>query len=298
MKLQKIILICLPLILIIGAVIYFFSKKPSEIIIPNAPNSFVTIINNEISQLSKTPNNTFCETKYRLILNEISTYALAGKIDSVWKENLQKNLDYIYTPIFISQANYVFNNTDWEINKLNVIRSEVNMLTNSKYISNKSELSDIKNILTKYDEISSFILQANAFSNISGVSFYGQNFEIDKVKKYIDEANNIKLNNSLVNRCTRLNIALQEIPSLMYSKNYNYLMNKVQFCKNRYQAMQSYDEWYDAILKSIFIEFQNFEDNYAMYSVPSSKPVNDLISLKDQMDEERTNAQDYNYINR
>ncbi len=295
MKPLKIFLITGTICLLSWGGYSFFIKEPQQVVIPPAPNKFVEEIKLNITNLSKSPNNKFCVEDYSAIKYKIDGYSKANKLDFIWEENLLKSLDYTYTPIFLSQAYYVFNGNEWEINKLNTIRLEVKNLIASKNIDNKTDLIKVKEILSQYDKIVSFISRANSFASELKVRNIEEPFDIDMATNFIKDADKYHNLKEHANNCTRLQSQLENIPDLMYNMHLNFLSKKVELCIGKYSTVPNYPSYFDSFRKPIFSEFKLYEDNFSSYSVSFTKLEGDLQSLKDRMNQEDKIAKSYKY---
>lgn len=285
----SLVLLCIG---ILGWVSYsFLAKAPEPPIIPPAPNTFIMEIKSKIESLGKSPNTRLSNKDYATLKNDIYGYANANKFDKNWQENLLKDLDYAYAPVFEKQANYVFDGREWELNKLVVIRSEVNMLYKSQYITQKTKLDSIKSVLTQYDKIVSFLLEANSYANTNNVvTSFAQGFDINTSTNYIDSATKYLNLNVIINNCDRLQLQLNSIPNKMYHKHLDYLSKKVAFSIGKYKSMSSYTDYYNNIYKNVFAEFQVFEDYYLNIYDLNLKLEKDLSSLKEKMKRDNKEA--------
>lgn len=219
-------------------------KPPIDTIVP--VNQFTDKVKAETNALSKMPNSQFCNDTHRHILFLIEDFyndGLLGK-DSVdnlrVKDILSRNLYATYSAKFIEQAFVVFSGSEWDVRKLNFIRQEKNFLAMSPYLKKPSQVNDnlikIQQILTKYDEITSFITscQNYTFSTMNP----DINFPITESNKRIEQANNY-LNNSLgntyVNNCTKLHQGLKEINIYMFNAHTLYLKKSINEWAGKYR---------------------------------------------------------------
>jgi hypothetical protein len=245
MKKLKIIL-PIAVVAIIGAFVWFWwvDTRIVEEIKP-IENPFTKKIQSDIDSLENVSKNVFCKSFYNHIQSGITefhrdsslgiNYKGSKEIKSAvnndqWKDILSKNLYSTYVSKFIDQAMYVFNGSEWKDADLNFIRSEVQVLKHSTYLESTSpvanSLNSIIKILAKYDEINGFVSGCNnfKFSDYSIASRYPNVSEkVKKSRAYL--ANN--LDNQYVNKCTRLKNSLQQIPKVLFYKNFGYLIEKI-----------------------------------------------------------------------
>jgi len=296
MKGLKIILV-FATILVIGIISYLYLNKGLEKFVepPKPPNEFVNEINKKIDNLSKSSTKQFCVNSYISLNKDINEYANAGKIDTELSSSLLKNLDYIYTTLFIGQANSIFQGTAWEHNDLNIIKDELKRMQSSKYIVDKKELIKIEKVLNQYDEISSFIWRTNTFANDVKISRIDEDFDISTTKVYITRANEYKNLNGYIGNCKRLQSKLTEIPGKLFTKHMTYLTNKVNFCTNKYKEMRSQEEYFNKIYRPIFLEFQVLEENFRIYNIKYLDFERDLLSLKNTMRMNNNEAEEFSY---
>lgn len=295
MKIFKIALIILALCSI-GWVSYtYFMQKPEPPKIAVAPNKFIPEIKQNIEKLGKASKNDFCVNNYTTIINDIIIYAKAGKIDAAWSENLFKELDYCYYPLFLRQALYVLEGSEWESEKLGIIRSEYSNLIKSKYITDRAKLNEIKSIIDQYDEIVSYISSASIYANSSVyISSIGQKYDFNRDISLIDMANSYKLDGYIGN-CSRIKSQLSDIHASLYNRHLSFLSKKVSFCLGKYKTMKDHSEYFAKIYQPLFEEFQSFQDNYSIYSVSYTKAGDDLALVKSQLKKDGQLEKSFNY---
>ena len=292
-KLKITVKIAIALLVIIPLTIMvyrFFSGKPHQTEIPDAPNSFVAEIRQKTKNIRNAPITSFCDKEYQGVKNDIKAYADSNKLDTIYKESLSKDLDFAYISVFIGQANNVFNGTTWEPGHIHTIRTETIRLLNSKYIENKTELNTIKSILDKYDEVMQFLANSDIFSKDMRVTRVDQEFDFVSTKDFITRAANYHKMRHIVNNCSRIQSQLAAIPSSMYNKHLGYLRNKVEYCAGKYQTLPEYGQYYDKIYKPVHVEFQTLSENYLVYSVAVTTPDEDLTPLKERLKKDRDSA--------
>ena len=254
MKAVKIILA-----VVVVAVLGFFVWK--WIIAPPPPpptitpptNQFVERIENEIDSLGKVPSASFCPEFHQKIQYDIAEFHFKGFLGDTttsdndqWEEILSKNLYSVYAPKFIEQAMFVFNGHEWKTDDLKFIRSESKKLQKSDYLMLdspvKASFVEIENILTKYDEINSFIGICNRFGAASdelSIEFPNASEKVEKANGYIKR----NLDNKYVNNCTRLKDGLREIPRKLFDKHVAYLTKKISLYANQYRNYETQAEY-------------------------------------------------------
>jgi hypothetical protein len=274
----------------------FYIRGINKLVIPQTTNNiFVDEITGKIEALKGVPVNVFCVAKYISIKNDITQYAVAKKIDDVWESNLLKSLDYTYAPVYVRQSYYVFGGTDWELDKLGIIRAELNKLLSSPYIDNKTELNKIKGVLREYDEIVVFISNAGVFTGSTNITNFNQGFDVNRTSEFIAKASAYRGQEGYVKNCLRLQTALVGIPMSMYRKHLSYLSQKVNFCSGKFGTFDNYADYYNTIYKPVFGEFDLLASNIESYSVSGTQFDNDVSSLKEQMKRDNKAAAAYKY---
>ncbi len=106
-----------------------------------------------------------------------------------------------------------------------------------------NKITEIKQVLKKYDEINNFILFCNKFTYTdygldSGFPINIVRGKISKASAYI--TNN--LDNKYVNNCSRLHKQLNEISTKLFNKHYNYLKNKFKL-KTENNSKKEYKQY-------------------------------------------------------
>lgn len=280
MKIIKVIIavFAVGILIFIGLSLYkkLVPPQPS----PTPPNSFVKEINAKISNLGSKPSTAFCVESYRAIKLDIDGYALAGKIDKLWKENLLKNLEFTYTPLFVKQTYYVFNGTSWESAKIAVISIELRRLMSSIYLDNKLDLKQIQSVLNEYNKVNSFLNKAHAFARDVSVSSFKDQFDTSSATTLVVESKKLSKEKGYVRNCKRFNVELASISKMMYDKHLNFLKSKVTFCTGKFNTLESYLTYNEIIYKPIFQEFETFKDTaFSYYSVSITDSQQDISSL-------------------
>jgi hypothetical protein len=276
-------------IVVLGTISIFIWKWSTSIgkVTPSPPpkNLFTEKIETEIDSLKKMPTDVFCHDFYKNIQDGINEFYKNGdlgnskKHNKQWYENLSKNLYAAYASKFIDQAMIVFNGSDWKIDDLNFIRSEVKILKQSTYLTSTSYFGTIDEILSKYDEITSFIANCNNFyysDNSINADFPDLSNLVLKSNAYL--SNN--LDNSYVNNCASLKPDLEAIPRTLFNKHVSYLKDKIgsddaRYCKHDYHS-EFTQKIYNPLsnqLKALKNETYNIEENYflSQYNVLDNK---------------------------
>jgi hypothetical protein len=284
MKALKVIL-AVAVVSVIGFITWNWFQKIEPPIPPPPPdNLFTKRIKSEIDSLEKMPTDNFCQKFYKDIIYRINDYYDKNefgnnKDNKQWFEILSKNLYATYASKFKDQAMYVFNGSDWDIEDLNFIRSEVKILKQSTYLTSTSYFSTIDEILSKYDEITNFIANCNNFycsDNNINADFPDLGDLVLKSKEYL--SNN--LDNSYVNNCASLKPDLEAIPRALFNKHVSYLKDKIgsddaRYCKHDYHS-EFTQKIYNPLsnqLKALKNETYNIEENYflSQYNVLDNK---------------------------
>jgi hypothetical protein len=109
--------------------------------------------------------------------------------------------------------------------------------------------NEIKNIFTKYDEITGFINSCKAlkFSKYDDIN---SQFPISNVEKYVIRSKDYlknNLGNNYVKNCNRLKINLSAVPQIMFNAHVEYLDNRITFFKGYYQNYSSQKEYSDNV---------------------------------------------------
>lgn len=250
--------------------------KVQEISLPK--NESTILIEKNIDSLSKFPDSKFCRDSYDYIKYLIDDhykphppqypYGRFGKThleNEQWKENLTKKLYSTYADKFICQAFYVFRGREWENDNLKFIRSEYQTLQNSTLLEKGSpydkKLTEIQTILSKYDEIVSFISSCKNFT--FQPSDLRDRFPISDVKNKILRATaytNNQMGNAYVNNCRRLHDGLKEIPQLLFRTHIRYLDNKVSQWSGLYSNYNSQSDYVNNLYKPLKGEIDALEN--------------------------------------
>jgi len=304
MKALKIILA----VIVVGIIGFFVWKwsgqgGPGELSDIKPPtNPYTTRIEREIDSLSKIPSNAFCKEFYQGIQYRITDYYKQGflgkstKDNTQWEEILSKNLYSAYAPKFAEQALYVFNGSEWKIENLTFIRSELNTLQHSTYLEGGSSVDDsfgnIRAILMKYDEIVGFISSCKGFSYSNfdiGTSFPVSDVssKIQKSKAYLSNG----LDNIYVNNCTRLKKDLLDIPQTLFFKHISYLQSKIQQNSGRYETYNYQSDYSNIIFTPLKNQIDALDNN--IYGVSESTFNSNYSSLDNMLTADNRNATDY-----
>jgi hypothetical protein len=239
-----------------------------EPILP-AENTFTKRIEQEIDSLSASPASVFCSEFYNEIQYRIDDYhkqGFLGKTDNdnnQWKDILSRNLYSAYAPKFVEQAMYVFSGSDWTIDNLNFIRSEVQTLQSSPYLGQgavRDSFKDIRGILEKYDEIAGFISSCNNFS----YSYYELSDRFPDVSDKVQKSRaylSSNLDNSYVNNCTRLKEGLRKIPQTLFNTHIAYLTTKIQQNGDRYTEYTYQSDYNNDIYTPLYNQIEELSND-------------------------------------
>ena len=266
---------------------------------PPPDNPFVCKTENSIDSLSHYSEIAFCNTLYRDIKAEIRSYSRNNKIDSTDEVYLLKNLDYNYFDKFIFQAFQVFDDSEWDDDKRQIIASEATALKHSPYLESGSvvskKLDEIQAIIRKYNEVSAFIGELNNYLDYSP-------FNLDNSRNYVTNAADWErrgFDNRYVNNITKFHNSLHSVPSRAYSKHLNYVKSKVNANRGRYrtgsfsgnnwaqQAADYRDRIFDPIVNEL-IQFQNTSGT--LYGISA---VSDLQNVRAGWNNELFDAIEY-----
>lgn len=271
MKAIKIILVIVVLAVISFFVYKWLDSSPVPPPPPSPKNLFTKRIEKEIDSLGRFSTKFFCPKLYQDILYHITDYhkqGLFGKSandNEQWKDILQKNLYSVYAPKFVEQAMYVFNGSDWKIDHLKFIRSEVKKLQKSSYLERNSSVDslfrNIHRILKKYDEIANFIAATNnlSFSDYElSARFPDVSDKVQKASAYL--AN--KLDNYHVNNCVRLKNGLNQVPQSLFKAHIAYLEHKIDHWSGQYSNYSSQSEYSENLYEPLKSEIEALENIY------------------------------------
>ncbi len=273
MKAIKIILLIVVLAVISFLVKGWFVEVKDVGIVKPAENQYTKRIESEIDSLGRSSVNVFSSKLYQDILYLITDYHKQGFLgksandNEQWKDILQKNLYSVYAPKFVEQAMYVFNGSDWKIDHLKFIRSEVKKLQKSSYLERNSSVDtlfgNIQCILMKYDEIANFIATTDNFSY--------SNYELsarfpdvsDKVQKACAYLEN-NLDNYYVKNCVRLKNGLKQIPQSLFKAHVAYLEHKIDKWSGQYSNYSSQGDYSDNLYEPLKSEIEALENIYGV----------------------------------
>ena len=301
MKEIKIILTVV-VIVIIGFFIWKWVAKSTKIGIIKPPtNQFTARIESEIDSLSKITVNEFCKKLVSVIQYDIDDKYKQGLLsennpndNNQWKEILSKNLYSAYVPKFIDQTMYVFNRSEWKVEDINFIRSEVQTLQSSTYLDQSSPVASAFNtinaILSKYDEISQFISGCadTSYSNTSIDSTYPDKREsINKAKDYL--SNN--LDNSYVNNCNRLRDGLRDVPRQLFLNHVNYLKAKMTINSTAYKSYNTQPDYSNTMYAPLKSQIDSLANN--IYGIDDNLLSTENSSLEKQLSDINSEATSY-----
>lgn len=254
-------IIKISLVLIVVAVIAFFVVQALWTPPPPPPppipqNQFNEKIKEEIQVLTNAPDDKFTKNLYLEICNQILEFFKNGKLgkDSLENTRMQKSLTKqlydAYVMKFISQAFYVFNNSEWKSDDLSFIQSEYKELQNSELFQGGSPIDkkfeEIKEVISKYDEIINFI---NTCNNPDGNTIDELNNKKAQANKYIEN----ELDNQYVNNCIRLHLELKRV-----IENLDTAIVDTVFVDTFSVSDRTIDEWE---IKSTINKLLSAEDN-------------------------------------
>jgi hypothetical protein len=235
--------------------------------VKSASSPFVSILEKEILQLANFSNDRFCKSEYEKIKFHIQEYHTLGKLgkttteNNEWKNNLEVILFAAYADKFITQANFVFIGSEWNVNDLKFIQEETVRLSTSAFYVKEApralELAKIKSVLNKYNEITAFITQCRNFKFLS--DDLTARFPISDVIKMISLSKSLRqaqLGNAKVNNCVRLHQGLKDIPRVLFVSHISYLRNKIDYWSGKYSLYESQRKYNDVLYKPIMAELE------------------------------------------
>ena len=294
------------LVIIFGLIVAFFTIK--SIIRTTKPgdpqeleqNPFVKSINDEIDSLNAVTVSQFCKNRHEEIsyhINEHYRNKKLGKIaleNDQQKENLSKKLYAIYVAKFLQQAFYVFQGTEWKVEDLAFIRTEYQSLQSSLFLERGSPVEmkfhEIRNILDKYNEITSFIYQVRKFSySETGLN---DRFPINVVENYLAKVKayiNSNLENRYVKNCKRLKDGLSDLPNYLFTEHVSYLDKKINQWTDWYPNCTSQKDYLNTLYNPIKAEMDVLFD--IPYNVNNIQEKYDRLYSKWSQDSKKA----YNY---
>lgn len=271
-----------------------------KIILPQNP--FTEKIEQEIELLKSKPDHTFCKEYYTEVNFHINDFYKQNRFGNTtsendqWKENFDKSLYTTYTEKFIKQAFYVFQRSEWEIEKLKFIQKEVELLSKSSLLEKGSDVSKkfakIELILNKYYEVVNIIAQNQKFSYTSTGLL--DNFPIEEIKKRIADITLLKSNhlgNEYVNNCKCLHEQLKTIPHSLFRAHVRYLDQKIDKWSDFYRTSNSQIDYANTLYKPIRSEIDQLEDN--IYQIESHSLSLEYNRLKKKWENDGDNAYRY-----
>lgn len=300
MKTFKIIL-AFTVFSIIGFFVWYWLVsigKPTTITPPK--NQFTARIETEIDSLNKFSTKIFCAKLYKDIQYRITDYFNQGFFganegdNNQWKEILSKNLYSSYAAKFSDQAMFVFNEQEWNLEDLKLIRSELRLIQSSLYLEQNSPIDnkfkEVRTILAKYDEIAGFIFSCSSFSNFSyGIDdlFPDVSDKIQKSRTYL--SNN--LGNSYVKNCRRLKDGLKNVPQKLFNIHISYLQIKIQQNSNKYRAYTYQSEYNTSIYTPLRNQIDALDKDF--YGVSDNAFDSGYNSLETLLSADNRMASDY-----
>jgi hypothetical protein len=298
-------------VVVVAAIAFFVIKsivdtgKTGKISLPR--NQFVERVEQYIDSLGKMPDSKFCKDLYtetQALIKEFYQplpqqypYGRFGNTQSEndqWKENLTKNAYSAYVGKFISQAFYVFRNSEWKTEDLQFIRSEYATLQRSALLERNSpvdkKLTEIKQILGHYDEIERFVSACKSFGFSSFGLSYG--FPIANVVAKITQARQY-LNNdwAYVKNCTRSQNELKKVPQALFRAHVRYLDSKISEWSDMYSNYNSQIDYANNLYRPLKDELDLLDNN--TYGASTFDGEYSRLLAKLNVDSQRA----YNYFN-
>jgi hypothetical protein len=240
-------------IAVIGLITFFVINSLTTLVEPPPPppvvNEFTKIIDEEINALKTLKVVSFKDLKasYEDVKFDIDDYYGENRLgknqtqNNQSKERLSKNLYSIYVVKFINLANSVFRRSEWNPQDIAFIRNESRALKNSKFLQKgngvDNQITQILNVLSKYDEINKFISSCEkfSFSDYSLDSMYPISNAKAKISR-VDSYKKNNLDNRFVNNCTRLHTKLNKVSKNLFITHVKYLNGKIDHYKGWYKT--------------------------------------------------------------
>jgi hypothetical protein len=303
----KLILVLISVAIVVGLVWLFWdSIVPPPPPPPSSSDSiYINKIDTLIDSLSKVSEATFCVDLYKSIKSDIGIYKSNSKFDSIpdknekKADNLLQTLDGAYFSKFTAQVFRVFDGSEWENGKLNIISTETVDLKKSRYLDDtgRAKLKEIEEIISKYWWVQRYINDLNAYLD-------HRSFNINHSKDYLTNAANLEsehLQNAYVNNVTRFHDALRSVPQRAYRKHLNYIKNRVRARFGDYRAGNysgntwalKTNDYRDKIYDPIVAEMNSFQAESGIYGSAASSINTDLSTIKSDWDKELRDAMDY-----
>lgn len=202
-------------------------------------NKYVADIEAMIEKLINKPASEFCVDYYEEIANKIDYCCERKHFDKKDEkhnasiaERERQRLFTAYISLFVKQSYYVFNGSEWNVNKIKAIKKMTADMKKSKFMERGADadlrLDSINYILKKYDAATSFYYRCSNFS----YNYYVLDslYPVNSVQYMLNKANDYETNgfgNDYVNNCKRLKQQIDEIPQILFKKHYKYYNNKI-----------------------------------------------------------------------
>jgi hypothetical protein len=306
MKTLKITLSLIVLATIATVLIRGCIKEPKSDVIQLPENTSTIIIKQKIDSLKEMPISSFCDKFHIEIKNFIEMDYTDQRFgentteNDQWKKILSSNLYAAYTDKFISQAFYVFNHAEWEVEKVEFIRKEYQALQKDGYQSGSLEknsitdqiFNDIKNIFVTYDEITGFINSCKAFS-FEEYDNFNNEFPFSTVEQDILRSKEFlesNLENEHVSNCSRLKSSLNDIPQILFDAHVKYLDNKITHLSRKYVDYKNQPDYSKNLYLPLYNEIEKLDNN--IYKTNNFDA--EYGRLKNKLEQESTTA--YNYF--
>lgn len=270
-------------------------------------NKFTSRIEEKIESLKLLQEDSFCKELYEeikyYIEDDFSNNRFGGNQseNDQWKKNLSTQLYSAYSEKFIQQAFYVFGGSEWDIKKLNFIRSEYQVLQKEGYLTGMLEknsnpdikLNEIKTIVNKYDEITGFLNSCKSFSFKSHVDLNEEfpisliQIKIIRSKVYLKN----KLDNYYVKNCERLKKDLNNVTQVLFNAHVKYLDYKISHWSGIYDSFSTQKECSDNLFTPLKNEIEKlYNDIYKGINIDM-----EYNKLEYKLNEE--SSADYRYHN-
>lgn len=268
-------------------------------------NKYVADIEKKIEILRNKPESEFCVDYYEEVVNNINYCYEQRRFDKKDKnhnasiaERERQRLFTAYISLFVKQSYYVFNGSEWNVDKIKAIKKMTADMKKSKFMERGADadlsLDSINFILKKYDVVTSFYYKCYNF----GYKYYALDslYPVKTVQYMLEKAKDYETNgfgNEYVNNCKRLKQQISEVPQIMFKKHYKYYNNKIDsLCVN----FANYDDlrhYLDNLYTPMMTQFPN-DGLYA--NIGRFAPLRDTINKYYEMAETYYNSDNNSFI--
>jgi len=251
----KIAILAVAIASMIGAVLFFIQKITEPPTEPSKDNVYLTDIKARTGSY-KTDSTNLSESYNELIglIDRADLFVKDSLITvSDRDESLKKPVN-IFAQTFINWANLMFDQSDWHVADHKTMQGYITRLNKLTALSDGTYLvnSDCR---TKFSGINQTIADYNRAWQIAHTTRCSS---LNDARSIINSRNQYT-KGKLVN-CTRLQTALQNLPSTLRQSYYRYLSGKVDHME-RYRNYLNYPTYKNAVddVKQLVVEYANSE---------------------------------------